>query len=439
MAALAIPREGFTRKAQQLRSRWLLTARPEQVPPPGMDWDTWLIMAGRGFGKTRAGAEWLADQMVTQPDTRWAIVAPTIADARDTCVEGESGVLACLPDNTYSWHRSLGELILANGARAKCFAAEEPNRLRGPQHHGAWCDEVSSWRYEDAWDQLQFGLRLGKNPRVVCTTTPKPNALTRTILSDEGTVITRGSTFDNVDNLAAKALKKLKKKYEGTRLGRQELNAELLDDAPGALWTRGTLEVTRVKRMPGSGFKRVVVGVDPSGSAGLEKSKKKKQEGTYDEAGDSQGIVAVGLGYNDHAYVISDDTINGSPLEWGQRVVNTYQDLEADLVVAEKNYGGEMVRHVIKQAAGEDNYIPVKMVNATRGKAVRAEPCAMLYEQNRVHHVGTFAELEDQMCNLTPTEYLGNGSPDRLDALVWCLTELMLGGNSAKIVKVQFG
>lgn len=437
MAAISLPSVGFTRAAQRMRLAWLNTARPEQVPPPGTDWDTWLIMAGRGFGKTRSGAEWLADQMTIAPGTRWAIVAPTIADARDTCVEGESGILACLPPNMYEWHRSLGELILPNGSRAKCFAAEEPNRLRGPQHHGAWCDEVSSWRYDDAWDQLLFGLRLGAHPRVVCTTTPKPNTLTRTILSDQDTVVTRGSTFDNQDNLAPTALKKLKKKYEGTRLGRQELNAELLDDAPGALWTRGVLDVTRVKRMPASGFKRVVIGVDPSGSSGLPKSKKKGIETS--EQGDSQGIIAAGLGYNDHAYIISDDTLNGSPNEWGNRVVNTYNDLGADLVVAEKNYGGEMVRHVIKQAAGDDNFVPVKMVDATRGKAVRSEPVAMLYEQNRVHHVGTFPELEDQMCNITPTEYLGSGSPDRLDALVWCLTELMLGGNTAKVVKVQFG
>lgn len=437
MAAVSFPSVGFTRKAQMKRLEWLNTARPEQVPPPGLDWETWLIMAGRGFGKTRAGAEWLADQMSTQPGTRWAIVAPTIADARDTCVEGQSGLLSALPDNSYEWHRSLGELILWNGARAKCFAAEEPNRLRGPQHHGAWCDEVSSWRYDDAWDQLLFGLRLGTHPRVVCTTTPKPNALTRQILTDEGTVITRGSTFDNADNLAATALKKLRKKYEGTRLGRQELNAELLDDAPGALWSRGLLDVTRVRRMPGSGFARVVIGVDPSGSAGQQKSKKKGQE-TTNETGDAQGIIAAGLGHNGHAYIISDDTINGSPHEWGTRVVNSYNDLGADLVVAEKNYGGEMVRHVIQQAA-EGDFIPVKMVNATRGKAIRAEPIAMLYEQNRVHHVGSFAELEDQMCNITPTEYLGNGSPNNLDALVWCLTELMLGGSTAKVVKVKFG
>lgn len=423
---------------QEKRLAWLNTARPEQLPPPGDDWITWFIKAGRGFGKTRAGAEWLAEQAESNPNTRWAIVAPTIADVRDTCIEGESGILHCLGTG-YEWHRSMSEIILPNGTRIKGFAAEEPNRLRGPQHHGAWCDEVSSWRYEDAWDQLQFGLRLGAHPRVVCTTTPKPNSLTRTIMSDADTVITTGSTFDNASNLAPTALKKLRQKYEGTRLGRQELNAELLEDAPGALWSRGIIEMCRVRRMPASGFKRIVIGVDPSGSAGKAASGPKKKAGVYNEEGDSQGIIAAGLGYNDEAYIIADDTINGSPFEWGSKVVNAYNDLEANLVVAEKNFGGEMVRHVIKQAAKDDQFIPVKLVNASRGKAVRAEPVAMLYEQNRIHHVGTFPELEDQMVNLTPTEYLGSGSPDRLDALVWCITELMLGGNSAKVVKVKFG
>ena len=415
----------YTKPWMRKRLAWLETARPEQMPPPGVDWLTWLIMAGRGFGKTRAGAEWLAERLNTQPNTRWAIVAPTIADARDTCVEGQSGLLAALPDGTYDWHRSLGELVYHNGARVKCFAAEEPNRLRGPQHHGAWCDELSSWRYDDAWDQLMFGLRLGTNPQVCVTTTPKPNPLTRQVMSDEDTIITRGSTFDNADNLAPKALKKLKQKYEGTRLGRQELNAELLDDAPGALWTRGTLELTRVKRMPGSGFKRIVVGLDPSGSDGSDD-------------GDSQGIIAAGLGHNDHVYIISDDSMRGSPNEWAMRAINTYNDLEADLIVAEKNFGGEMVRSTIRNASS-DTLVPVKMVHASRGKSVRAEPVSMLYEQNRVHHIGTFPELEDQMVNMTPTEYLGNGSPDRLDALVWAVTELALGGSTAKVIKVKFG
>ena len=439
---VAIQAEELVFGYQRHLADWYATARAEQLPPPGDDWLIWLIMAGRGFGKTRAGAEWLAEQAQVNHGTRWAIVAPTFADCRDTCIEGESGLLSCLEDGTYEWHRSIGELYLPYAdSHIKCFAAEEPNRLRGPQHHGAWCDEVSSWRYEDAWDQLMFGMRLGKRPRIACTTTPKPNKLTKTIMADPDVVITRGSTFDNRDNLAPTALKKLREKYEGTRLGRQELNAELLDDVPGALWTRGMLDRCRTRSAPARGFKRIVIGVDPSGSSGISGAKNRRQmeQMSVSDQGDSQGIVAAALGYDDICYILSDDSMNEHPFSWGKAVVDAYNDLEADLVVAEANYGGAMVEAVIKSAAGDDAFIPVKLVTASRGKHIRAEPVAALYEQRRVRHIGSFADLEDQMCNMTSTEYLGGGSPNRLDAMVWAVTELMLDGGKGKVVKVKFG
>lgn len=360
--------------------------------------------------------------MESQPDTRWAIVAPTYADARDTCVEGESGLLRCLAhEGIEDWKRSLGELILKNGSRAKLFAAEEPDRLRGPQHHGAWCDELSSWRYDDAWDQLLFGLRLGDNPRVLVSTTPKPNPLTRRLLLDPRTVITRGSTFDNAVNLAASALDTLKAKYEGTRLGRQELYAEMLDDVPGALWTRGAIERARwdqTKPMPP--MQRIVIGVDPSGSDG--------------ETGDSQGIIAAGKGKDGRAYVIEDGSLRAGPDEWARRVKKLYDEHGADRIVAERNFGGEMVRRVI-QTVGRN--LPVTLVTASRGKAIRAEPVAALYEQGKVSHLRPMPDLEDQMVNMTGDGFVGMGSPDRLDALVWALTELMLQGTDARTVTVR--
>jgi len=406
---------------EQLRLAWLQTARQNQIPPDG-GWSYWFLQAGRGFGKTRTGAEWLAWEMERQPDTRWAIVAPTYADARDTCVEGESGLLRCLAhENIDDWKRSLGELILKNGSRAKLFAAEEPDRLRGPQHHGAWCDELSSWRYADAWDQLLFGLRLGDSPRVLVSTTPKPNPLTRRLIMDPRTVITRGSTFDNADNLAASALETLKAKYEGTRLGRQELYAELLDDVPGALWTRGMIEKARHDpTRPLPEMARVVIGVDPSGSDG--------------ETGDSQGIIAAGKGRDGRAYVIEDGSLRAGPDEWARRVKRLFDEHGADRIVAERNFGGEMVRRVI-QTVGRN--LPVTLVTASRGKIVRAEPVAALYEQGKVGHLRPLPELEDQMTNMTGDGYVGQGSPDRVDALVWAMTELMLAGSQANFVNVK--
>lgn len=392
------------------RQSWIQTARPDQITPPG-DWTTWLLLAGRGWGKTRVGAEDAAWFGQSNPGTRLAIVAPTFADARDTCVEGESGLLSVIPKACIeTWNRSMGELMLGNGTRYKLFGAEEPERLRGPQHHRAWADELAAWRYSETFDQLLFGLRLGTNPQCVVTTTPKPTALVRALSKRPGTVLTRGSTFDNAANLSASALEGFRSRYEGTRLGRQELHAELLIDVPGALWTVAMLDDHRRDQAPA--MQRVVVAVDPSGTKG-------------DGKGDDIGIVAAGLGVDGRAYVLADRTCQLSPDGWGRRAVQTYEQFQADRIVAERNYGGAMVEAVIRAA---DPSVAFKEVTASRGKIARAEPIAALYEQGRVSHVGGFADLEDQLCNMTAAGFAGKGSPDRADALVWALTELMLGG-----------
>lgn len=394
------------REALKARAVWLDAARRDQIAPAG-DWSTWLILAGRGWGKTRTGAEDVAWYGLANPGVRIAVAAPTAADARDTCIEGQSGLLGILPQTCIkAWNRSLGELILTNGTRYKAFSADEPDRFRGPQHHRAWCDELAAWKYPDAWDQLLFGLRLGENPQAVVTTTPRPTPLIRGLMKDQRTVITKGSTFDNAANLAPSALAQLKEKYEGTRLGRQELNAEILDDLPGALWTRQTIQYARAAPE----MSRVVVAVDPSGASG-------------NEDGDSIGIVVAGRGIDGRFYVLEDATCDLGPAGWGRRAVDRYHAHKADRIIAERNFGGAMVESVIRTA---DKNVPVKLVTASRGKAVRAEPIAALYEQKRVSHLLGMDALEDQMMQMTLTGYMGEGSPDRVDALVWALSELAL-------------
>lgn len=386
------------------RSDWLATARPEQVAPDG-DWLTWVILAGRGWGKTRTGAEDAAWAGMANPGWRIAVVAPTSADARDTCIEGDSGLLNVLPrEAVQTWNRSLGELILVNGTRFKTFSADEPERLRGPQHHRAWADELAAWRYPEAWDQLMFGLRLGQHPQAVVTTTPKPTPLVKALVAAKTSHVTRGSTFDNAANLAPSALQMLKDKYEGTRLGRQELEAEILGDLPGALWTLATLDAYRLREQPELG--RVVVAVDPAVTA--------------TEASDEHGIIVAGLDAQ-RGIVLEDASLSGSPNDWARRAVSLYRSWNADCIVIEVNQGGDMVAHTIRTI---DPNVNIKEVRASRGKHVRAEPIAALYEQGRVAHVGSFPELEAQMTQMTVNGYEGEGSPDRVDALVWAMTEL---------------
>ena len=392
---------------------WRTKARPEQLPPPG-DWNGWVVCAGRGFGKTRTGAEWVRELVETGAAGRIALIGPTAADCRDVLVEGPAGILAtaspwCRPD----YQPALRRLTWPNGAQASTFSAEEADRLRGPQHDAIWFDELAAMSNpSDVWDMAMFGLRLGTRPRWLITTTPKPIKLLRELLAREGhnVVITRGSTFDNAANLAPSFLESIRSKYEGTRLGRQELNAELLLDVPGALWTREMLDRANGSwKLPD--MQRVVVAVDPSGTRGEE------------DSGDSIGIVVAGLGSDDKCYVLADRTCKLSPDAWGREVVRAYREFKADRVVAERNFGGAMVEHVLRTV---DRNISYREVVASRGKVQRAEPVAALYEQSRVRHAGSFPELEDQLCAMTGDGYSGDGSPDRMDALVWAITDLML-------------
>lgn len=396
---------------------WRTIARPEQIPPPG-DWIVWLILAGRGFGKTRTGAEWFREQALSGNAPRLRIIAPTFADARDTCVEGDSGLKTiCQPGELTTWNRSMGEGEFKNGARFKVFSGEEPDRLRGPQSHADWCDELGAWKYAQAtWDMAMLGLRLGTHPRVCVTTTPKPIPLIRDLLKVPTTHITRGSTYDNRANLAPTFFDSIIRKYEGTRLGRQELNAELLEDVPGALWSRALLDSTRVSEAPM--FYRRVVAVDPAVTSG--------------EGSDETGIVVAGIADMPtadrkvtHGYVLEDASGHYTPDGWARKAVDLYRLYGADRIVFETNQGGEMVEHTLRTV---DPNVPLRGVHASKSKQARAEPVAALYEQGRCHHVGArFELLEDQLCAWVP----GNASPDRLDALVWALTDLMLGSTTA--------
>lgn len=396
-----------------LKWHWPFWARPNQLAPEG-DWITWLLLAGRGFGKTRCGAEWVRQQAKAFPGCRIALVGETAADCRKVMVDGESGILACSPpDFMPTYYPTNRQLVWPNGSIAETYNATEPDQLRGPQHHFAWCDEIAKWKYMQAtWDQVQMGLRLGEKPQQVITTTPRPLELIKKILNDKDTVVTKGRTYDNSGNLAAPFLKKITEEYEGTRLGRQELEAEILDDIPGALWSRSGIDMNRSSEVP-LDMERVIVAVDPATS--------------NEEGSDETGIVVVGLardadGYA-KGYVLEDGSIKGSPEEWARRVVHLYRKWEADKIVAEKNQGGDMVASVIKAV---DRSLAPKLVHASRGKYIRAEPISSLYEQNRVSHVGRFDKLEDQMCTFSVDNIRGNGmgSPDRVDALVWGLTEL---------------
>jgi phage terminase large subunit-like protein len=382
----------------------------EQLPTNDKSWNTWLYLAGRGAGKTRTAAEWLAYQASSNPRTRWAIAAPTYGDVRDTCAEGESGIVRVLQEygTLKDYNRSIGEIFLTNGSRIKLFSGEEPDRFRGPQFHGGWFDELAAFKYPDAWDQYQFGLRLGEFPQTIVTTTPRPTKLIKDLITRDGVRVQRGSTFDNAKNLAASALAELKLRYENTRLGRQELYGEILDNVEGALWTREMIENARVDSAPP--LVRVVVAIDPAVTSAA----------TSDET----GIVAAGIGNNGDYYILDDKSLRASPDAWARQAVMLYHEYKADKIIAETNNGGDMVIMLLKQV---DASVPTKKVTATRGKQLRAEPISSLYEQGRVHHVGYFAELEVQMCEWTP---LSNESPDRLDALVWALTELNSGGSS---------
>jgi len=408
-------------------------ARPEQLAPEG-DWGVWAYIAGRGAGKTRAGAEWVREQ-VQSGKKRIGMIAPTSADARDVMVEGESGILkVCGPrdiDNNGVhmgmplYEASKRRLTWANGAIATLYSAEEAARLRGPQHDAIWADELAAWKDgQDVWDMAQFGLRLGDNPRAIVTTTPKTNSLIIEILEDPGTIVTRGSTYSNAANLAKKFLEKIKRRYEGTRLGRQEIHAELLTDVQGALWTNRMIEDAKIR---GLGYSpeqvasealRIVVAIDPSGASG------------DDDTADEIGILVCAKLTEDRYAVLEDASGVFSPAGWAKRACERYDYWGADRIIAERNFGGAMVESTIRNAR-PDGSVPVTLVTASRGKAVRAEPVAALYEQKRVVHVGELGKVEEQMTHMTNLGFVGKGSPDRLDAAVWGLSEL--SGSSSQV------
>ena len=400
---------------------WAVQARPEQLAPKG-DWRIWLMLAGRGFGKTRSGAEWVRSNAEKDGRARIALVGASLHDARSVMVEGESGLLAIAPRwDRPIWHPALKKLIWKSGAEAMLFSAAEPEGLRGPQFTHAWADELAKWAYADmAWDNLMMALRLGESPRVLVTTTPRPVPLVRRLVSQAGVVLTKGRSADNRAHLAAGFLAAMERDYGGTALGRQELLGELIDEPEGALWSRALIEKARVRREAlwndgDSPFARVVVAVDPPATSG----------------GDACGIVVAGLGLDGHGYVIEDASVErASPEGWAAAVVAAAARHGADRVIAEGNNGGEMVASVLRAAEAG---LPVKLVHASRGKSARAEPVAALYERGRVRHVGAFPALEDQLCGMMiGGDYQGPGrSPDRADALVWAITELMLGRKAA--------
>lgn len=387
----------------EMRWDWKQCARPKQLPPDGQ-WTTWLILAGRGWGKTRTGSE-AVRKAVHDGRRRIALVAPTAADGRDVMVEGESGLLSVGPeDERPNYEPSKRRLTWPSGAIATLYSAEDPDQLRGPQHDYAWCDELASWKRPETWDMLLFGLRLGSDPRCVVTTTPRPTKQIKDLIADPTCRVTRGSTYENRANLAPAFFSQIVRRYEGTRLGRQELLAEILDDNPGALWRRPDIDDHKIATLPGE-LRRIVVAVDPAV--------------TSNEDSDETGIIVAGVGHDGRGYVLDDMSLRGTPHQWGTQAVAAYSKYKADRLVAENNNGGEMVEHTVRTV---DPNVSYKGVHASRGKVIRAEPIAALYEQGRVHHVGSFPELEDQLCQWEP----GMASPDRLDALVWALSELML-------------
>lgn len=376
---------------------------PHQIPPQ-TDWDVWLILAGRGSGKTRAGAQTVLDHLNALCDkARVGIGAPTAADARDVCAEGASGLITIGRDQFTSYNRSLGEARHYKGGYVKMMGAEEPARWNGPQWSLLWADELALWN-QDSWEQAQFGLRLGAHPRAIVTTTPKARKFVQDLAQLPTTAVTRASTRDN-PHLSSRALQRLEERYGGTRLGRQELDAEWLSDVPGALWTREMLDKYRVAKAPE--MVRIVVAVDPSGGS---------------EEGHAEcGIIGAGKGVDGHGYVLADVSERLSPERWARAAVRLYRSLKADRILAERNFGGEMVLATIRAV---DETVPVRLVNASRSKRVRAEPVAALDEQGRIHHVGILPMLEDQLCTWIPDS--GDASPDRLDARVWAFTNLMI-------------
>lgn len=378
---------------------------------PAWEWDVWMALAGRGFGKTRMGAEWAIEK--ARHEERGALVGPTAADTRDILVEGESGILACAPATFRPrYEPSKRRLVYPNGSVQMCYSADEPDRLRGPQHHYGWFDEMAAWRYlQYAWDMAQLGMRLGAHPQICVTTTPRPLPLIKQLLKDPQTAVVRGSTYDNLDNLAPTFRRAVIAKYEGTTLGRQELDAEVLEDLPGALVARRHIDNNRVQTAPE--LMNIVVGMDPAGTG----------------VGDETGLVVAGRGLDGRNYILHDGSEKLSPNDAANRAWGLMESWGASILVVEDNGGKDWIEAVLravwKEREGPNGGPPpLRRVNASQGKRLRAQPVAMRYEQGRVSHVGSFPDLEDQLTTWIPEE-APNESPDRLDAMVHAVTHLM--------------
>lgn len=403
---------------------WYANARKEQLWPVG-DWFVWLLLGGRGSGKTRSAVEALIDRVFQGYWKRSALVARTSADVRDVCVEGESGIMAKTPnDFRPRYEPSKRRLTWPNGALTTLYSADEPDLLRGPQHDGAYCDELATWPYPEAWSNLLLGLRLGSDPRVIVATTPLPTALIRQTAKDPRTRMSHMTTYDNLPNLSPTFQEQVLTRYEGTRLGRQELMGEILEDVDGALWSASQLEALKQVKPPqkrwyeesvndwryGDDLVRVAVGVDPASTSGPDS--------------DETGIVVAAKGADGRGYVLADRTVRATPDGWGRRVIQAYIDFHGDCIVLETNQGGEMAEQVILTAARAKGVtVRIKKVHAAQSKRLRAEPIAALYEQGKISHLLGLDKLEDEMTSYTVDSGF---SPDRLDALVHCLTELML-------------
>ena len=387
-------------------------ARPKQIAPEG-EWTNWLILAGRGFGKTRTGAEWIRERVENGMAKRIAIIGKTPADVRDVMIEGESGIISISPPwNKPDYQPSRRRIVWQDGTVAHIFSSYEPDQLRGPQFDTAWCDELASWEYpNETWDNLMFGLRLGENPQVCITTTPRPLELLKNIRDYKNTVVTSGSSYENRSNLNANFFDIILEKYKGTRLGMQEIYAEILEESEGALWKREWFDELRIETMP-EDMERIVVAIDPAVS----------DKKTSDET----GIVVAGKDTQGKYYILHDGSGRYSPNGWAEQALTLYEQYKADKIIAETNNGGQLVEYTLKT---KSNDVPYKAVHASRGKRVRAEPIASLYEQKKVFHVGMFNTLEDQLCNWEALS--GDPSPDRLDAMVWALSELSGAGNPA--------
>lgn len=405
------------KEAEALLYDWAFWARPKQLPPD-WDWYIWLLLSGRGGGKTRTGAE-LTIKWAKEKYSPIALVGQTKADVRDTMVEvGESAILnICPPWFRPEYEPSKRRLTFPNGVLAIIYSGDEPDQLRGPQHAKAWVDELSKFKYpQETWNNLLFGLRIGEKPQVVVTTTPRPIPIIKALVNDSRTAVTRGHTLENRAHLAPDFFNYILSKYEGTRLGQQELAGEILDDNPEALWQRDRIDELRVKQHPE--LIRIVVAIDPAVSTNEQSSE--------------TGIIVAGIAQVSgqvHGYILADLTIKGTPDQWATAAVTGYYRAGADRIIGEVNNGGDMVEHTIRTV---DQNVAFNKVHASRGKYTRAEPVSALYEQGRIHHVGFFPDLEDQLCEWVP----GDKSPDRLDALVWAITELMLGQEEREVIVI---